>query len=63
MEGFDMLELNTKVRLLDAVGEQVETGVLVGRTCESEPHYDIRLDSVGLDRIRTNIPADRIVVV
>lgn len=58
-----MIKLNTKVQLLDAVGEQVETGILVGRTCESEPHYDVRLDGVALDNIRINIPADRIVVV
>jgi len=57
-----MIELSTKVRLLDAIGAQAETGIVVGRTCESEPHYDIRVDGPRPNNIRINVPADRVAV-
>jgi hypothetical protein len=56
-----MIHLGTPVQLLDAVGAQVETGVVVGR-CRMEPAlYDIRVDGPGTDSLRINVPADRVV--
>ncbi len=55
-----MIHLGTPVQLLDAIGAQVETGIVVGRCCMEPALYDIRVDGPGADSLRINVPADRV---
>lgn len=55
-----MLPLLTPVELLDAIGDHVETGIIVGRSHTQPPRYDIRVDTPGTDTMRINIPAERV---